>query len=206
MFNTLASYLFGSKSNSDPSEDNTKREDLATSQASTSAILQEVDESLINLTTVCSNDEEDEDHDWLLVEKASKSDDEKEDSIGSLSRTDSEGEIPSYDFGRNLFHVTNNIKSKDDEIQNFHRVVQSNLPAFYPNSMEESWFVTPPSCFTSQGPICLETSPFENLLIEHPRYDLFYKLKIFLDCLQYLNNFTACQYTAVYVEVPSMML
>lgn len=36
--------------------------------------------------------------------------------------------------------------------------------------MEESWFVTPPSCFTSQGPIHMETSPLENLLIEHPRY------------------------------------
>ena len=35
--------------------------------------------------------------------------------------------------------------------------------------MEESWFVTPPSCFTSQGPVHMETSPMENLLIEHPR-------------------------------------
>lgn len=37
------------------------------------------------------------------------------------------------------------------------------------NLMEESWFVTPPSCFTSQGPVNMETSPLENLLIEHPR-------------------------------------
>lgn len=36
-------------------------------------------------------------------------------------------------------------------------------------NMEESWFVTPPSCFTSQGPVNMETSPLENLLIEHPR-------------------------------------
>lgn len=36
--------------------------------------------------------------------------------------------------------------------------------------MDESWFVTPPSCFTSQGPVNMETSPLENLLIEHPRY------------------------------------
>lgn len=36
-------------------------------------------------------------------------------------------------------------------------------------NMEESWFVTPPSCFTSQGPVHMETSPLENLLIEHPR-------------------------------------
>lgn len=39
-----------------------------------------------------------------------------------------------------------------------------------PSSMEESWFVTPPPCFTSTGPIVMEMSPFENLLIEHPRY------------------------------------
>lgn len=35
--------------------------------------------------------------------------------------------------------------------------------------MEESWFVTPPPCFTSTVPMSLETSPMENLLIEHPR-------------------------------------
>lgn len=168
MFNTLASYLFGSKTSDTDTDNNIReQEELATSQASTSAILQEIDESLINLTTVCSNEEEDEDHDWLLVEKSSKvDDDEKDESISSLSRTDSEGEIPSCDFGRNLFHVNKDDKNKDD---NFHRVVQKNLPAFYPNSMEDSWFVTPPSCFTSTGPIRLETSPLENLLIEHPR-------------------------------------
>lgn len=38
-----------------------------------------------------------------------------------------------------------------------------------PQKMDESWFVTPPSCFTSQGPVHMETSPLENLLIEHPR-------------------------------------
>ena len=37
------------------------------------------------------------------------------------------------------------------------------------NKMEESWFITPPPCFTSVGPINMETSPYENLLIEHPR-------------------------------------
>lgn len=36
-------------------------------------------------------------------------------------------------------------------------------------SMEESWYVTPPPCFTSIGPINVQSSPFENLLIEHPR-------------------------------------
>lgn len=36
--------------------------------------------------------------------------------------------------------------------------------------MEESWFITPPPCFTAGGltTIKVETSPMENLLIEHP--------------------------------------
>lgn len=42
-------------------------------------------------------------------------------------------------------------------------------------SMEESWFVTPPPCFTGRGskPILLETSPLENLLIEHPSMSVY---------------------------------
>lgn len=42
-------------------------------------------------------------------------------------------------------------------------------------SMEESWFVTPPPCFTGRGskPVLLETSPLENLLIEHPSMSVY---------------------------------
>lgn len=42
-------------------------------------------------------------------------------------------------------------------------------------SLEESWFVTPPPCFTGRGskPILLETSPLENLLIEHPSMSVY---------------------------------
>ncbi|XP_060519466.1 tumor protein p53-inducible nuclear protein 2 isoform X1 [Cylas formicarius] len=39
--------------------------------------------------------------------------------------------------------------------------------------MEESWFVTPPPSFTSAGPIHMETSPLENLLIEHPSMSVY---------------------------------
>ncbi|KAK0141081.1 Tumor protein p53-inducible nuclear protein 1 [Merluccius polli] len=41
--------------------------------------------------------------------------------------------------------------------------------------LEESWFVTPPPCFTGQGSknILLETSPLENLLIEHPSMSVY---------------------------------
>lgn len=43
-------------------------------------------------------------------------------------------------------------------------------------SLEESWFVTPPPCFTGgrgSQPILLETSPLENLLIEHPSMSVY---------------------------------
>ena len=44
----------------------------------------------------------------------------------------------------------------------------------YP-SMEESWLVTPPPCFTAGGnsPHRMETSPLENLLIEHPSMSVY---------------------------------
>ncbi|KAJ3597651.1 hypothetical protein NHX12_001168 [Muraenolepis orangiensis] len=46
------------------------------------------------------------------------------------------------------------------------------------NSMadtDESWFVTPPPCFTGRGSknVLLETSPLENLLIEHPSMSVY---------------------------------
>ncbi|XP_063229175.1 tumor protein p53-inducible nuclear protein 2 [Bacillus rossius redtenbacheri] len=40
-------------------------------------------------------------------------------------------------------------------------------------SLEESWFMTPPPCFTSAGPSHVETSPLENLLIEHPSMSVY---------------------------------
>ncbi|KAM3929697.1 tumor protein p53-inducible nuclear protein 1 isoform 1-T2 [Leptodactylus fuscus] len=41
--------------------------------------------------------------------------------------------------------------------------------------MEESWFVTPPPCFTARelATIVVETSPLENLLIEHPSMSVY---------------------------------
>ncbi|XP_051515841.1 tumor protein p53-inducible nuclear protein 2 isoform X2 [Myxocyprinus asiaticus] len=39
-------------------------------------------------------------------------------------------------------------------------------------SMDESWFVTPPPCFTAEGATA-ETSPLEDLLIEHPSMSVY---------------------------------
>ncbi|XP_069587792.1 tumor protein p53-inducible nuclear protein 1 [Ranitomeya imitator] len=46
---------------------------------------------------------------------------------------------------------------------------------FDPCPMEESWFITPPPCFTA-GELAtmeVETSPLENLLIEHPSMSVY---------------------------------
>ncbi|XP_030013130.1 tumor protein p53-inducible nuclear protein 1 [Sphaeramia orbicularis] len=42
-------------------------------------------------------------------------------------------------------------------------------------SLEESWFVTPPPCFTGRSikPLPLEPNPLENLLIEHPSMSVY---------------------------------
>ncbi|XP_046391463.1 tumor protein p53-inducible nuclear protein 2 isoform X1 [Ischnura elegans] len=42
-----------------------------------------------------------------------------------------------------------------------------------PSSLDESWFLTPPPCFTSTGPVHMETSSLENLLIEHPSMSVY---------------------------------
>lgn len=39
--------------------------------------------------------------------------------------------------------------------------------------MEGSWFVTPPPCFTHPNTFTLETSPLEDILIEHPSVSVF---------------------------------
>ncbi|KAK1123650.1 hypothetical protein K0M31_008348 [Melipona bicolor] len=40
-------------------------------------------------------------------------------------------------------------------------------------ALEESWYLTPPPCFTRAGPVNVETSPLEDLLIEHPSMSVY---------------------------------
>ncbi|XP_051887357.1 tumor protein p53-inducible nuclear protein 2 isoform X1 [Pristis pectinata] len=51
----------------------------------------------------------------------------------------------------------------------------SSPPQSSPCTLEESWFVTPPPCFTAEGQdeIQVESSPLENLLIEHPSMSVY---------------------------------
>ena len=39
--------------------------------------------------------------------------------------------------------------------------------------LDESWYVTPPACFTRAGPVHVETSSLEDLLIEHPSMSVY---------------------------------
>lgn len=52
------------------------------------------------------------------------------------------------------------------------RLAEANDSCFL--QLDESWFITPPPCFTAAGPaLAVETSPLENLLIEHPSMSVY---------------------------------
>ena len=63
-----------------------------------------------------------------------------------------------------------------DEIETVQKGKQTPEPV--PRSvdiLEESWYVTPPSCFNAsqEDSLSLQTSPLENLLIEHPSMSVY---------------------------------
>ncbi|XP_050316117.1 tumor protein p53-inducible nuclear protein 2 [Anthonomus grandis grandis] len=95
------------------------------------------------------------DHDdgWTLVDC---------DSEGNSEVYSSEEEEDNFSDG-GLERVRLNRTGSDDS-----------LTRLQPHDLEESWFVTPPPCFSSQtGPVQLRTSPLENLLIEHPSMSVY---------------------------------
>ncbi|XP_056378449.1 tumor protein p53-inducible nuclear protein 1 [Hyla sarda] len=59
--------------------------------------------------------------------------------------------------------------------EQFEDISHSYYVHFDPCPLEESWFVTPPPCFTAGEltSIEVETSPLENLLIEHPSMSVY---------------------------------
>nr|CAD7260792.1 unnamed protein product [Timema shepardi] len=97
--------------------------------------------------------------DWLLVDRATDS------RSSSLCDTDLEDETDCD--CRSLEVVISAIPAPSPATRTSSA---SSLPCL---SLEESWFVTPPPCFTSEGPVHMETSPFENLLIEHPSMSVY---------------------------------
>lgn len=95
------------------------------------------------------------DDDWIIVDRDSEGNSEVSSDDGSDFQ---DIRLHSQLSGRQLLTRTSS---------------SSSLPSI--NNMEESWFVTPPPCFTSAGPIHMETSPLENLLIEHPSMSVYHQ-------------------------------
>ncbi|KAF5284669.1 hypothetical protein FQA39_LY16951 [Lamprigera yunnana] len=106
-----------------------------------------VEERNIRLTSVIADD------DWVLVDQ------------------DSEG---NSEVESNLSESLDEYDDLESHNQPPHILTRSSSTASLRcNNMEDSWFVTPPPCFTSAGPIHMETSPLENLLIEHPSMSVY---------------------------------
>lgn len=102
-----------------------------------------IEETNLRLTSVSEDD-------WILVDRDSEGNSE------ISSDEESDGREPSGSLS--LQRTPTRTSST------------SSLPCA---TMEESWFLTPPACFTSTGPIHVETSPLENLLIEHPSMSVY---------------------------------
>lgn len=56
----------------------------------------------------------------------------------------------------------------------------------FAEALEESWYITPPSCFNANQThsSTLETSPLENLLIEHPSMSVYDATEAWLEALE----------------------
>lgn len=67
--------------------------------------------------------------------------------------------------------------SEEDEVDGWLIIDLQGRPPPAPSLMDESWFVTPPACFTAEGPglgpARLQSNPLEDLLIEHPSMSVY---------------------------------
>ncbi|GLV45803.1 Diabetes and obesity regulated [Carabus blaptoides fortunei] len=95
------------------------------------------------------------DDDWVLVDRDSEGDTDVASSLESIPEAHECETQALYQTATTLLTRTSSTSS---------------LPC---TNIEESWFLTPPPCFTSAGPIHMETSPLENLLIEHPSMSVY---------------------------------
>uniref|UniRef100_A0A8C4DNM1 Tumor protein p53 inducible nuclear protein 1 n=1 Tax=Dicentrarchus labrax TaxID=13489 RepID=A0A8C4DNM1_DICLA len=109
-------------------------------------------------------EEEEDDEDWILVNYLAEacSEEEEEDLVMIPSPMAS----PPVRYA-SCTSLNSTADTDPDEESGFLRLDVG--------SLEESWFVTPPPCFTGRGskPVLLETSPLENLLIEHPSMSVY---------------------------------
>lgn len=156
MFNSLFNSLFGkSKDNNFSDLDENK---ASSSEFDQTKGQQEIDS---NVTAILLE----EDKDWLFVEREVAGDDDST----SIEATPRNLQLVPF---KNILSHLGSISENDEN--NF---LSANLPAFYPNSMDDSWFLTPPECFSSVSSFQLESSPLENLLIEHPSMSVYYNFR-----------------------------
>lgn len=158
MFNGLFSSLFGKskESNDLNSESENNQQQQSTDASDTKNIFSEENVRVILL---------DEDKDWLFVERENPEEDE--DSFVADKQANNLQLVP---FKSILSHLSA-VRENDENC-----MLSANLPFLYPNTMDESWFLTPPSCFSSAS-IQLVASPLENLLIEHPSMSVYHNIR-----------------------------
>lgn len=117
----------------------------------------------------------DEDKDWLFVETETQhpslvSPSADEEITSDKKQNNNNNNLQLVPFKSILSHLST-VNENDENC-----LLSANLPSLYPNTMDESWFLTPPSCFSSAS-IQLETSPIENLLIEHPSMSVYHNIR-----------------------------
>lgn len=153
MFKNLANYLLGTSTTAGSNDDD------------------------VRLTTRRHED------DWVLVDRDSEGNSDL-DSLSDVDDLDQEAAAKELVIVA-LLEDSNQKEPADDDDEDEndktgHPTRTSSTCSLPVALMEESWFLTPPPCFTSAGPVHMETSPLENLLIEHPSMSVYNSQQVFV--------------------------
>lgn len=103
-----------------------------------------------------------EEDDWVLVER---------NELGGSMSTTSVGGESEEDTG--MTRVSLAISTCPSTLPGSSKSLTRSSSLDIPCPLQESWYLTPPPSFTSEGPVHMETSPLENLLIEHPSMSVY---------------------------------
>ncbi|RZC40601.1 DOR domain containing protein [Asbolus verrucosus] len=108
--------------------------------------------------------------DWVLVDRRDDSEGNSKSSSMESINIDDDDDVLVVEESPDRVVVVNRTNHPVPALLNRTNSTSS-LPRA--STMEESWFLTPPPCFISTGPVHMETSPLENLLIEHPSMSVY---------------------------------